>query len=84
MVGAVVWLGAPWAARAASLQAGSLQVALEAIDGCLPRLNPDVDVGYDRVVARCPVLARRFEESGVSAWLPRDWRRPGKDRKSVV
>jgi hypothetical protein len=67
------------ARQAASLQPRSLQVALEAIDGCLPRLNPDVDVGYDRVVARCPVLVRRLEESGFSAWLPHDWRRPGND-----
>ena len=67
------------ARRAALLQAGSLQVALEAIDGCLPRLNPDIDVGYDRVIARCPVLVRRLDESGVSAWLPHDWRRPGND-----
>jgi hypothetical protein len=57
----------------------SLQVALETIDGCLPRLNPDVDVGYDRVVARCPVLVRHLEESGLAAWLPGDWRRPGND-----
>jgi hypothetical protein len=67
------------ARRGAPLQAGSLQVALESIDGCLPRLNPDVDVGYDRVVARCPVLVRRLEENGFSAWLPHDWRRPGND-----
>jgi hypothetical protein len=67
------------ARRAALLQAGSLKVALEAIDGCLPRLNPDIDVGYDRVIVRCPVLVRRLDESGVSAWLPHDWRRPGND-----
>ena len=67
------------ARRAALLQAGSLQVALEAIDESLPRLNPDIDVGYDRVIARCPMLVRRLDESGVSAWLPHDWRRPGND-----
>ena len=67
------------ARRVVALQADTPQVTLEAIDGCLPRLNPDVDVGYDRVAARCPVLVRRLEESGFSVWLPRDWRRPGND-----
>ena len=43
------------------------------------RLNPDIDIGYDRVAARCPALVRRVSESGVSAWLPRDWQRPGND-----
>jgi hypothetical protein len=55
------------------------QTALHAIDSCLLKLNPDVDVGYDRIVARCPGLARRLEESGWSAWLPRDWQRSGND-----
>jgi hypothetical protein len=53
--------------------------ALEAIDGCLHRINPDVDVGYDRIVGRCPVLVRRLQESGAAAWLPVDWQRPGND-----
>ena len=42
-------------------------------------INSDIDIGYDRVVARCPTLARRLDESGLSGWLPRDWRRPGND-----
>jgi hypothetical protein len=53
--------------------------ALDAIDSCVLRLNSDVDIGYERVVARCPTLVRRLNESGLSVWLPRDWRRPGND-----
>ena len=53
--------------------------ALEAIDACAQRLNPDADTGYDRIVARCPTLARRLDESGLSVWLPREWQRPRND-----
>jgi len=60
-------------------QAGSLGGVLQAIDACVIRLNPDIDIGYDRVAARCPALVRRIGESGVSAWLPRDWQRAGND-----
>lgn len=55
------------------------QLVLGAIDSCIHRLNPGVDIGYERVAARCPGLARRLEESGWSAWLPADWRQPGND-----
>ena len=60
-------------------RAVGVAAALEAIDNCIQRLNPDVDTGYDRIVARCPTLARRLEESGVAVWLPRDWQRSGND-----
>jgi hypothetical protein len=55
------------------------QDALEAIDACVQRLNPDADTGYDRIVARCPNLARRLNESGLSVWLPREWQQPRND-----
>jgi hypothetical protein len=48
-----------------------------AIDACLRRLDPDFDVGYERIASRCPDLSRRLQESGWSAWLPRDWQQPG-------
>ena len=67
------------AALAAPTQADTLGGVLQAIDACVLRLNPDVDIGYDRVAARCPALARRVSESGVSAWLPRDWLRTEND-----
>src|SRR6201999_4533713 len=46
---------------------------------CIRKLNPDIDVGYQRIAARCPDLARHLQESGWSAWLPRDWKRPWND-----
>jgi hypothetical protein len=55
------------------------QDALEAIDACVQRLNPDADTGYDRIVARCPNLVRRLNESGLSVWLPREWQQPRND-----
>jgi hypothetical protein len=67
------------ATRAVPMSADTLGGVLQAIDACVLRLNPDVDIGYDRVAARCPALVRRVNESGVSAWLPRDWQRPGND-----
>ncbi|MDB6008622.1 MAG: hypothetical protein JWL65_872 [Gammaproteobacteria bacterium] len=67
------------APRVGGLPADTRLLALDAIDSCLLRLNSDIDIGYDRVVARCPTLVRRLDESGLSVWLPRDWRRPGND-----
>jgi hypothetical protein len=59
--------------------ATSPREALEAIDACAQRLNPDSDTGYDRIVARCPNLARRLNESGLSVWLPPEWQRSRND-----
>jgi hypothetical protein len=67
------------ATAAQPTQADLLGGVLHAIDACVLRLNPDVDIGYDRVAARCPALVRRVNESGASAWLPRDWQRAGND-----
>ena len=69
--GMVLWVVVAWA--------DAPRVALDAIDSCVLKLNSDIDIGYDRVVARCPTLVRRLDESGLSVWLPRDWRRPGND-----
>jgi hypothetical protein len=54
-------------------------VALEALDSCLEKLDPDIDVGYERVASRCPRLTRKLEESGWLPWLPTDWERTGND-----
>ena len=62
-----------------TLAATTPQAALEAIDACVQRLNPDADTGYDRIAARCPNLAHRLSESGLSVWLPREWQRPRND-----
>jgi hypothetical protein len=60
----------------------STEIVRGAIDSCIGRLNPETDIGYERVAARCPDLARRLEEAGLSAWLPRDWKKPGNDLSS--
>jgi hypothetical protein len=62
-----------------TLSVTSPQEALQAIDVCARRLNPDSDTGYDRIATRCPNLARSLNESGLSVWLPRGWQRPGND-----
>jgi hypothetical protein len=46
---------------------------------CLRSLDPQTDIGYDRIVARCPEWPRRLAESGWAAWMPRDWQSPGND-----
>jgi Domain of unknown function (DUF4129) len=74
------WLGLLLALLTSTVTlATSRQEALDAIDSCVQRLNPDVDTGYDRIVARCPNLPRRLGETGLSVWLPRDWQRPRND-----
>ena len=78
--GMVLWVVA-WAdaSRVGGVPADARRLALDAIDSCVLRLNSDIDIGYERVIARCPTLVRRLDESGLSVWLPRDWRRPGND-----
>jgi len=79
--GMVLWVVVAWAdvPRVGGVSAGAPRLALDAIDSCVLRLNSDIDIGYERVIARCPTLVRRLDESGLSVWLPRDWRRPGND-----
>jgi len=63
-------------AVAAAAQQPELRAAIAAIDACLPRLDAELDVGFERVAARCPGLAAALEAGGVAALLPADWRRP--------
>jgi hypothetical protein len=49
------------------------------IEGCLTRLDPQVDIGYERIAARCPDLTSALEKSGWAAWLPRGWKEPRND-----
>ena len=49
--------------------------ALEIIDGCVARLDPELDVGFEKIAARCPELAPNLARSPWSAWLPREWNR---------
>jgi hypothetical protein len=49
------------------------------IDGCLGRLDPELDIGYDRIAARCPELVKQLEQGDWAPWLPRGWKDPGND-----
>jgi hypothetical protein len=53
--------------------------ALDVVGRCVARLDPQTDVGYDRIAARCPDLASQLDRAPWSAWLPADWRTSGND-----
>jgi hypothetical protein len=55
------------------------QTELADLDDCIRRLDPQADIGYDRIAARCPDLAHQLEQSGWGKWLPRGWRQAGND-----
>lgn len=50
--------------------------ALTALDDCARQLDPGLDVGYQRIAARCPTLTQALEHSPWAAWLPTDWKDP--------
>jgi hypothetical protein len=43
------------------------------IDACIARLDQGVDVGFERIAARCPELARQLQSSPWGSWLPAGW-----------
>jgi hypothetical protein len=49
------------------------------ITSCITRLDPQVDIGYERIAGRCPELARQLEQTSWAAWLPRGWKESGND-----
>ncbi|MEJ5755965.1 hypothetical protein, partial [Salmonella enterica] len=49
------------------------------VDSCVRVLDPQLDIGYDRIAARCPDLARELEHGAWSSWLPRGWKESGND-----
>jgi hypothetical protein len=49
------------------------------MDACLSRLDPELDIGYDRIAARCPELAKQLDHGSWAPWLPRGWKEPGND-----
>ena len=61
---------------AAGLPSATAREALGAIDACLAQLDRGLDVGYQRIAARCPDLAPSLMQSQWAAWLPRDWNQP--------
>ena len=63
----------------AGTQAVAARDPLAAIDKCLPELDPSLDVGYEKIAARCPDLGPALRGSPWAAWLPREWDYPGND-----
>ncbi len=61
---------------AAGLPGASAREALGAIDACLAQLDRGLDMGYQRIAARCPDLAPSLMQSPWAAWLPRHWNQP--------
>src|SRR4051812_45744955 len=53
--------------------------AMVNIDACVARLEPQLDIGYDRIAARCPDLMRELEAGAWAPWLPRGWKESGND-----
>ena len=69
------WLAGILILLAASSGASAHEL-LERLDACAARLDHDLDVGYERVAARCPELAGELTHSAWAAWLPADWNQP--------
>lgn len=59
--------------------AGAAPQGLSSLDACIQRLDPQVDIGFDRIAARCPELVRQLQQSAWAAWLPHGWQEPGND-----
>jgi hypothetical protein len=54
--------------------AGAADSPTVALDNCIMQLDPEVDVGYERIAAICPRLAQALEQSGFAQWLPLGWK----------
>src|SRR5262249_31937965 len=50
--------------------------ALTALNDCIHKLDSSLDVGYQRIAARCPGLTPALEHGPGAAWLPGDWKKP--------
>jgi hypothetical protein len=72
-------LAAALAVTACSVAIAASDPALEALDRCVARLDPQTDIGYERIAARCPDLASQLNRAPWSAWLPADWKASGND-----
>lgn len=64
---------------AAIAQGPPIAAQLPALDPCLSRLDPELDIGYDRIAARCPDLVKELDHGAWAPWLPRGWKEPGND-----
>jgi hypothetical protein len=59
--------------------ATGLASVVESLDACAAALDREVDVGFERIAARCPGLPGVLARSGVDRWLPGGWREGGND-----
>jgi hypothetical protein len=66
-------------AVAAPPAAEPLGPAIQALQDCAARLDPDVDVGYAHIAQHCPQLSEQLGRAGIEGWLPRGWNDPGND-----
>jgi hypothetical protein len=64
---------------AAGAPGAAAREPVAAIDACIRQLDPTLDVGYARIVQRCPDLAPALTASAWAARLPPDWNKPGNE-----
>src|SRR5271156_3954451 len=64
---------------AAGAPGAAAREPVAAIDACIRQLDPTLDVGYARIVQRCPELAPALTASAWAARLPPDWNKPGNE-----
>jgi hypothetical protein len=75
----VIITGAMAVASAVGPAATATSGAMPNVDSCVARLDPQLDIGYDRIAARCPDLMKQLETGAWAPWLPRGWKEPGND-----
>ncbi len=63
----------------AAVQPATAGPPLPQIESCVGHLDPQLDIGYDRIAARCPELARQLDSGAWAPWLPRGWKESGND-----
>lgn len=71
--------GAIDAPAAVGMRGSAAAVPVPNIDACVSRLDPQLDIGYDRIAARCPELMHQLEGGAWAPWLPRGWKESGND-----
>jgi hypothetical protein len=59
--------------------ATALPLLLQSLDDCTARLDRSIDIGFERIAARCPALIQALQTSALAGWLPRSWRDAGND-----
>lgn len=71
--------GAVGAPDAGGARGAAVAVPMPNIDSCVSRLDPQLDIGYDRIAARCPELMHQLEGGAWAPWMPRGWKESGND-----